>query len=215
MFRPFRPAFEKLENREVFSAGPLGLAAAAQSQGVIHPFSDFAIQTNVPRPSGKNVDGADFLAWQRHAQAGDQTAPLAIWLEGTYRSLEQQAAPDSQPTAITGTYDPSTGVLTAVPGSQPTLAGDFDNDGDVDGADFLAARSATQLAPDSRIQALLGNGDGTFQPQVMHEEEDADDVNHITAKSHDAVFAQMGRTGGSFLGLEREHPSALIGLLIP
>jgi hypothetical protein len=192
MFRPFRPSLEKLENREVFSAGPLSLAAAVLPQGVIHPFSDFAIQMNVPRPSGKNVDGADFLAWQRHAQAADQTTPPAIWLEGTYRDYQQEAAPESQPTAITGTYNASTGVLTAVPGSQPTLARDFDNDGDVDGADFLAARSVNPFAPDSRLQALLGSGDGAFQSQVAPEAEDANDVNSVSAESHDAFFHALG-----------------------
>jgi hypothetical protein len=132
MLCPFRPFLENLEKREVFSAGPLAGALAAQE-------------------------------------------PVA-WSIGNL--------PGTQPVAF------HWGV------SNTVLLG-RGNDGD----------------------QVVGNGFQSQPSVVDHTPDHEPDVLHLAAPSraasHDAVFTQTGRASGGLLGLEREHPSVLIGLLIP
>ena len=64
----------------------------------------------------------------------------------------------------------------------------------MDGADFLAARPQVEInwGDGQADQALMGDGSVRFQTQVMHEEEDADDVNSLTAQAHDRFFEALG-----------------------
>ena len=137
MFRPFRPAFENLEKREVFSAGPLGLAAAAQPQGVIHPFSDFAIKSNAtPATSVANYNGGAIHFGSR-AIGNPNLAPVS-----SNSSADTDADSDGA--------DFLAWQRQAQPADQ-TAAADFDNDGVVDGADLLVwlrqAQPTDQTAP--------------------------------------------------------------------
>jgi hypothetical protein len=209
MFRSFRPAYEKLEKREVFSAGPMAglpLFTDLGGQGMSEGEMEVAVTAPTIAESLTNNSWGTTHNTNFNAIASGGTS-----LPGVYLA----AVPASQAPAIPLGVFKDNLYLKAAPESEPSAAADFDDDGDVDGADFLAARSAHQHTTDSHSQALLGRGDGTFQSQIKPEIEDANDVNNLTAESHDAVFEEMGRTGGEFLGLARQHPSVLIGLLLP
>jgi hypothetical protein len=203
MFRSFRPAYEKLEKREVFSASPgLPLLIDLGGQGM----SDGNMEVAVMAPSTaasltNNSWGGGGYTNFRAITSGGASMP------GVYPAT----VPASPAPAIPLGVFKDNLYLKAAPESEPSAAADFDGEGD--GIGFLAARSAHQQATDSH--SLLGRGDGSFQSPIMPEVEDANDVNNLTAESHDAVFEEMGRAGGEFLGLARQHPSVLIGLLLP
>ena len=62
-----------------------------------------------------------------------------------------------------GTFQPAVQVATGLSG-YPIVAGDFNGDGRLD----LAATGLDPLTSSSEVSILLGNGDGTFQPQVTY-----------------------------------------------
>jgi hypothetical protein len=153
MFRPFRPSLENLEKREVFSAGPL----AALQPPVSHPPGVYVEEISLKATIGAASPRAMVIM-----PDVDIYTPAGYMFNRNYQvvfepndeplGIADSNQPASQPTAITGTYDPSTGVLTAVSQSLPTAAADFNNDNDVDGADFLAA-STPNAKPNGFIDA--------------------------------------------------------------
>ena len=177
MLRPFRPAFESLEKREVFSTGLLiGLGNVGTSAPPTEPVAFSWGSTQLGSSLRSMRSGLDL--------PGDQNT--AVFISGG-NDANNQAVGHSF-----ANLGPGTLLNTSAAAPKPVAINWGDGQAD---------------------QALMGDGSVRFQTQVMHEEEDADDVNHITAESHDAVFAQMGRTGGGFLGLNGDRSQILIGLL--
>jgi len=180
MFRSFRPVFENLEKREVFSA-VLGIAPI-----------------DLPR-----TDINDLVVSALESQSSAITVNPATLPNGYLK-----AAPDSGPSAINRRIGPEIHDLKAAPDSGPSATRQITtSDPDVT-PPTSAIKKTTDFASPVFLKAAR---EGVYWYDLAANSSPT----QSNPVAHDAVFAQMGRTGGGFLGLEREHPSILKGLLIP
>lgn len=98
-------------------------------------------------PAATDVDGRDFLTWQRNL--GTQSAQADGDVDGAdFLAWQRQAGATggrgAEDLALSGDIDPT------------TLSGDFDGDGDVDGRDYLVwQRGAKAVEPDTEGPAVL------------------------------------------------------------
>lgn len=98
-------------------------------------------------PAAADVDGRDFLTWQRNL--GTRSAQADGDVDGAdFLAWQRQAGatggPGAEDLALSGDIDPK------------TLSGDFDGDGDVDGRDYLVwQRGAKVVEPDTEGSAVL------------------------------------------------------------
>jgi hypothetical protein len=192
MFRPIRPAFEKLENREVFST-ILG------AYPIDPPRTDINDLVKAERDAGPAAIYNPYVTVDYIANGARASGPSGVVFGGTLQGEAAflKAAPESGPSAFSGTPTQS--------GTFNLVAADFNNDSRVDGSDFLIWQRQAQPAD----QALAADFDNDSDV------DGADFLTARTAQSHDAVFEELGRNGGGFMGLAQQHPSVLIGLLLP